>query len=1146
MSRSTSTRHPAPADAEPTFDAWLTLVRRRWWARRTLEAATVATGLAVFAIGVAVAYMATERFDEAAVDAARIAIYVLLPLILLATALALLLRRLSRLQAAHYIEARSAGLDALVVSAAEVNEQMRASGGRTGSGSLERTLLERAAAACAGTGNVRALELARLRVAATAFTAIAFVAIVGSLWGPAPIRHGLVLLASPSADAAPGNPYRLTVRPGDVVVAAGADQAIAAQADGFRPERVELMTRTAGKDRWTPTAMTPSETTAGHEALLIDIDAPVDYYVRSGPIESSRHRLAVVPRPGVERIDLRYEYPEHTGRPPKRVRDGGPISSVRGSRVEVRVVPDTTAETGALVLDGERRIPLKRSGDSLRATLALEADGRYRIELPAGQAGPVAASAEYPIRVHADALPAVALEWPGRDTRVTSIEEIGISASARDDVAVRALELVLNINGSDDRVITFEPAPDTPTAIEATHVLALETLPLEPGDLIAYYARARDAPGDPDRVAVTDLFFMEVRPFERRYHRASGGGGGGAGGGQGPRGAELSAQQRSLVVALFKLKRERDRLDPLVVTDRIDTLAVAQARIRERVDAIVRRFGPRRFVRDNEGYRRMAEEMPRAARAMVDVEAKLAGGDVAIALPRAREALRHLQRADAAFRDVMISQSRGTGGQNDGARRELTELFRLEMDKFRNQYESLQRGQWNRPEQAIEDALDKLRELARRQQREIERTRLRGQQGSGGTTTQQALAAELEKLERELARLTRHRDPAVTRQAENARDQLRAARAAMERSARRGDAEAGEEALERLRSVQRTLERAGRQGLVEGVTRARERAEVAAAEQRDIRQALDRQRSDGDQRSASPRELARRKHTLAGELGELTNQVGRLLRQARQAQPELAGDLEAAERMLRDRGLEARMRVSAEALDRDPERTQAAREAQLEDDIEFVRQRLVRADTTARGDGQAGLSEAERLERLRALVRGLKADEQRLADAERQGAASSSGEQSTGTPPASGAEGAATAGTGTGTTSSSTGTGPVGSAGGYDSSYRLGEFTARMRQRLGELGELADSFQGAGDVARDISALVEALQGETVPADLQALQRQHTALLARLQDIEYRLRENAGGHARAVAVRESTDVPPRYQAAVNRYYRSLSEEPGGE
>ncbi len=1135
MSRSTSTRQPPPVQSGPTFDDWLALVRRRWWARRLLEAATAAAGVAVITIGAAVAYMATERFDAPAVTIARAAVYILVPLIVLAAALGLLLRRLSRVQAARYIEARAGGLDALVMSAAEVSEHTRAHGRRTGTGSLEHTLLERAAAACAGTANVRALEFARLRVAGAALAVIALAAAVAALWGPAPVRHGLALLASPSADATAGNPYRLTVRPGDVVVVAGADQVIAAQADGFRPERVELMTRGLGEERWTPTVMTPSVASEGHETLLIDVDAPVDYYVRSGPIESNRHRLKVVPRPGVERIDLRYEYPERTGRPPELVRDGGPITGVRGSRVEVRVVPDTPVGAGALVLDGERRIPLARSGDTLRATLALDSDGRYRIELPAGEAGPIAASAEYPIRVHSDTLPAVTLQWPGRDTQVTSIEEIGISARAQDDVAVRKLELVVNINGGDDRIVAFEPGPDSPTAVEATHVLALESLPLEPGDLISYYARARDAASDPDRVAVTDLFFMEVRPFERRYHRAAAGGGGGMGG-QGLGGAQLSAQQRSLVVALFKLKRERERLDERVVAERIDTLEVAQARIRDRVEAIVRRFGPRRFVRDNEGYRRMAEEMPRAARAMVEVEARLAGSDVDAALPRARAALRHLQRADAAFRDVMVSQSRGAGGQNNGAQRELSELFRLEMDKFRNQYESLQRGQWNRPEQALEDALDKLRELARRQQREIERTRLRGQQGDGDATTQEALAAELEKLERELARLTRHRNDALTRQAESARQQLRAAREAMERSARRGDADAGEEALERLRSVQRTLEQAGRQGLVQGVTRARERAEMAAAEQRDIRQALDRQQDDSesDAQSEPTRDLARRKHALAGELGELTNQVDRLLRQTQREHPELADDLEAAGRMLRDRGLEARMRISAKALERgDPDNSQAAREGQLENDIEFVHQRLAQAENTARGGDRAGLGDAERLERLQALVRGLKADERRLAEAQRQSPASSSGgageptAPESGTTAASGADGGSAA--------------PAGPAGGYGRSYRLGELIDRMGRRLGELGDLADAFEATGDVARDISALVETLQGETAPADLAALERQHAALLEKLQAIEYRLRRGTTTDPQAVAVREPVDVPTRYQEAVDRYFRSLSE-----
>jgi hypothetical protein len=63
------------------------------------------------------------------------------------------------------------------------------------------------------------------------------------------------------------------------------------------------------------------------------------------------------------------------------------------------------------------------------------------------------------------------------------------------------------------------------------------------------------------------------------------------------------------------------------------------------------------------------------------------------ALPPEQRALQHLQRADAIFRDVQVSfQSGGGGGGQAASAEDLADLFELELDKLRNQYETVERG----------------------------------------------------------------------------------------------------------------------------------------------------------------------------------------------------------------------------------------------------------------------------------------------------------------------------------------------------------------------------------------------------------------------------------------------------------------------
>src|SRR6185503_16877538 len=133
------------------------------------------------------------------------------------------------------------------------------------------------------------------------------------------------------------------------------------------------------------------------------------------------------------------------------------------------------------------------------------------------------------------------------------------------------------------------------------------------------------------------------------------------------------------------------------------------------------------------------------------------------ALPPEQKALMHLQRAEAVFRDVQVQmgQQQGGGGGGGGTfpnAEDLADLFELELDKLQNQYETVQRGQREQADNQLDETLQRLRELARRQEQENERLRRQGsnlQQGSGGAGSQRQLAQETEELARTLERLAR-------------------------------------------------------------------------------------------------------------------------------------------------------------------------------------------------------------------------------------------------------------------------------------------------------------------------------------------------------------------------------------------------------
>ncbi|MCB1742897.1 MAG: hypothetical protein KDK91_21155, partial [Gammaproteobacteria bacterium] len=557
----------AASDPTSRVRRLLNSIAWRWWRRRLLEGMSLAALFIVLLLAALCAYMIGSRFEPAAVQWARQLGYVLVPALLVLLLAPRLVRRMSSLNAARHAEARGLGQDAMLVSAAELLGVRRAreEGESVTPGSLQHALLTRAAGLAEREPRLRLLERPRTRRAGLLLLALLLCSVVAILGGPTPVRHALALLAAPERDPAVENPFRLQVEPGDIQIVAGDDQAITASSFGFAPARINLMVRRDGETDWQPLSMSGSAgaTAAGvadeeppqarYEHLLFDLGTGLDYYVKSGPIESSRHRIDVLPRPRVTRIDVLYEYPPHTGRTAHLAREQPEIRGLRGATVELRLLaeglPAADSETeasageigpgsagfsnGALLLDGQQRLPLEREGDWLRARLTLENDGRYRIELPlAGGRTPrtlVAASAEHGITVLDDQLPVVRLEAPGRDARVSPIEEIALTVEAEDDVALREVSLVLNVNGEHEQIVPVAIDSVDPTQTRHSHRLALEELSLAPGDLISYHVRASDATGDSSRQVSSDIYFLDVRPFERSFRRARGGGGGGGG-----------------------------------------------------------------------------------------------------------------------------------------------------------------------------------------------------------------------------------------------------------------------------------------------------------------------------------------------------------------------------------------------------------------------------------------------------------------------------------------------------------------------------------------------------------------------------------------------------------------------------------------
>ena len=1069
-------------------------VRRRWRLRVLMRGLTVvlAGGLIAFVLG---AWAVDQfRFSATALLVSRLVTWGVLLGLALQFLARPLLRAITDRQVALYLEEHEPTLDGEVLSATET----AGAPDEPSSPALVARVVARAAQHLDGVERGRRVERKALRRSGGMLAGVTGLAVLVVLLSPGTVRTGLPFLLSPLRGGT-ATPYAIDIEPGDSTIPRGADVRIGAALRNFTAEEVTLLVRSRGTAEWERITMTPDVERSDLGAFLFDVRDTTEYFATAGGVRSRVHRLAVVDLPYVRTINLEYRFPAYTGLEPQRQDDGGDIAALVGTRVRVEVVPTIPAAAGALAV-GTDTLPLMATGDGLGGELTVAASGSYRVLLAGPDGRLVSASREYFIDALDDQPPIVRVTQPGRDVSVTSVDELFTEVRAEDDFGLAAVDLVVAVNGGAEQAVALYAGRGGRKDVTAGHTFYLEELTLVPGDVIAYYGRARDARrGTPP--AATDIYFVTIRPFDRRWRAADAGGAQGQpDGGASP--GELSSRQRDIIAATFRLVRDRGRYTDREWRDNLSTVTLMQGRLREEVGTLIRRIEARGVAELDSTMAVVAEALPRAAAAMAEAEERLGRREPEPALPPEQRALQHLQRAEAAFRERQLARGesgQGGGGAPEASAEELAELFELELDRMRNQYESVERGQRQQTDQQVDEALEKLRELARRQQQENERRRVQAQgqaQGGANSAGQRRLAQEADSLARRLERLSRERQNAEL--AETARRLQDAADAMRRAAAGREGAAQGESALDRLREARRGLEGSRRAGLERDVRDALRRAEQLVEQQREVQEDV-RALATDDGRPERLRRLNDRKQDMAAEVDRLESDLDRLAREARGEQPDAAERLREAGQEARNGRLQDKIQYSRGVMEQRSQEYAERFEEEIGTDLEALR------DGIREAAGRIGASRDRELERTLDRTRDVARALESLGARARENAGADSG------------------------------AGPAGER----------QLRRELRERASQLRELRQQLQRQGVDVAPLDAIMRQLgrldnqRGLATPQGLDQLEQ---AIVQGLKDYEFSLRRQLlGEDPRPAALEAGEAVPLEYRALVEEYYRRLAE-----
>ncbi len=987
-------------------------VRSRWRWKVVVRSLAVLVGAAILALLVVAYGLEQFRFAPASIIVFRVLTYLVLVALGWFFFVRPLGRRVSDQQVALYLEEHEPSLQEILVSAVDVGAPARPIE-RTGeSAELLRQVVKSAVERCQATDLGRGIERQSLRRSFVALAAIAATAALVFGLGPAYLRQGALAVLVPVTGAEAASPYRIDVTPGSATVARGSDVSIAARLHGFTATEVDLFTRpTSGA----PFERVPMVAPAGDgpfESTIFRVKDSFEYFVQSAGVRSAIFNIAAAALPFVERMEMELVYPAYTGLATRTIDQGGDLAVPRGTTVRLRVHSTMKTGAGRVVRDGKESLPLTVNPDgTLAGSFQVSADGFYRIDLANTVGALVTASPQYTIDVLTDEAPSVSFSKPGRDLRATSVDEIFVEAAAADDYGVKQLDLVYSVNGGPERQRKLiGPGPAPRAEVSAGHTFFLEELGLQPGDVVSYYARATDNDEVSGAKSVTsDIFFVQIQPFRKDYRAAEGQAGGQPagqqGGGNDP--SALSEQQRRIVSGTFNSVRDRAKAGEDKFRQDIVFLALTQGQLRQRAEELVVQIKTR-VAQADPTMITIAGALEQAAKAMQGAEQRLQARDPRGALPGEQQALANLQRAEEAYRDVRVrmtqEQGGGGGGQQSAAAEELADLFQLEMDKLRNQYETVQRSQQQTADAKADAMLERLKELARRQEQEAERQRQMAgnRQGSGSAAgaRQRQLADDTEEAARQLERLSREDDrPDLAQLAR----ELRAAADSMRRAAASGDSGAFGEAraaAERLSRARDGLERQHGDRLARDIDSALSRTRRLANEQKSIESGVRSLDKAGANRGQQAQQLQQRKEAQASEVADLEKQLDRTASDARRERPQAARKVQDAADGIRDDKLKEKIAYSRGLVQGAPGETAAGLEEQIGADIASLESRL--RDAAGAVNAPAPGNRADAMARARGLARGVGSMEQRLRD--RQQAA---GQQRRGTASARGATGSA-------------------------------------------------------------------------------------------------------------------------------------------
>lgn len=724
------------------------------------------------------------------------------------------------------------------------------------------------------------------------------------------------------------------VQPGTTQIERGTPLLVVARFPGEVPGECALVVE--GGETRPMTRNLDDPTFAGH---VPTVNADLAYRVEFPGGRSDTFHVTVYEHPELKRVNARLVFPPFAGMDPKEVQDVRHVTAVEGTDATLFCQLNKEVVRAVLVDEKGREqpiVPNDPANHEYRVTIKLTESQRYAVKLTDVDGRNNKLPSEISVRVTSNLPPVVKVTRPGRDSRVSPIEELPLKAEVKDDYGLVRFGVSVAAGGQPPvEVVLGEPTAAPPLKkAQPDHLIDFEALKAQPDQVVSYYFWAEDVGPDGNRRRTSgDMYFAEVRHFEEIFRQGQQqtreqqereqqqreqqqGQGGNA-----EAADQLAELQKQIVSATWGLiRREIEPKPTEKYAEDVKLVGETQHSVIEKANAL---GGQLQAPESIEHLQQAIRLMTDAGRRLTEATEPPTPANLPAALSAEQAAYQALLKLRAREYEVSRQNSRqrqsSQSSRNSSRSPSQQQLRQLDLADEQNRYETQSTARAQQERQAQRDQeqrenlelADRLKELARRQNDLTDRVKelQSALEQAKDDQKREELEQQLKRLRDQQQQLLRDTDELQQRmENEQNRDRLSEAREQVEQS--RENVRQASEALQNGQLSQAVNEgtRAGRQ-----LDQAREQVRRDTAnrfgeEMRDMRQQA--RQLDEDQKKLTTQLEEMDKKPAAGlrdgnkkeevrtgldqqkqKLDKLTERMQQTVQEAEKTEPRLAQEL---------------------------------------------------------------------------------------------------------------------------------------------------------------------------------------------------------------------------------------------------------------